>query len=217
MSGRWRGWVEVLRKECHCAAMTPAQQTAEVWFSKTGLSVLTALVFGAAVLFFPAIVSRRIHDGKSAEKNDVVNLVAAIKAYQQEYGHYPFPESDGVFTAEQRQGQLMRVLAALDTTANPKKIVFFEGRKANEKPIAGRPRYTAGFSPESGALMDPWGSPYQIISDNDGDGQIATPYSDDNGPVHRGAIAWSLGKDRVQGSRYDRTQPKSSDDVGSWF
>lgn len=171
----------------------------------------------AAALVFPLAFGERTICRKSAEKSDVSNLVAASKAFYTEYGRYPLAESGGRFTTEESQGKLMRVLTGEDTVENPRRIVFFESKVAQERMFDGKNHYVSGFSPLTGALMDRWGNPYHVVVDADYDGQIPTPYVDDDRPPRTGVIAWSLGKDRRQSERLRGSDGLlSTDDVVSW-
>jgi len=143
-------------------------------------------------------------------------MVAALKAYQTEYGKWPDFTGDGIFLDEKRQAQLLRMLQGKDEASNPRKIVFFEGRTATDAPGA-RGQYRGGFSPATGAYLDPQGNPYRIALDADYDGQIANPYPDD--PYETLAvrvIVWSLGKDGQQGAPANPRTSKGSDDILSW-
>ncbi len=195
--------------------MTPVRETAEIWFSKTGLLVIGAVALVLGALLFPALNGQTERGPRPFEKNDMLNLRAALKAFRLEYGRYPFAEGENAFTNEVEQGKLMRVLTGDDDGENPRRIAFFEGPTATKRQIDGKMRYARGFSPETGALLDPWGSFYRIIMDANGDGRVIGPYSDDD-EIRTGPILWSLGKDRVQGSSSDRSLRRGSDDVISW-
>ena len=165
-----------------------------------------------AVLLAPVLsISTDGNERKTEAKTCVLNLVAALNAYQSEYGKWPDFTGDGLFLDTERQAQLMRVLCAQDEINNPHKIVFFEGRPASKR----SGKYCSGFHPETGAFLDTLGNPYRIAIDSDNDQQIANPYSDEP-PIERRVIVWSLGKDGKQGSPANPHTFKGSDDVTSW-
>lgn len=147
----------------------------------------------------------------------VHNLTVALRAYRTEYGKWPDFADDGLFLDEKRQAQLLRVLCAKDETNNERKIPFFEGRTARKTSgiVEIKQPYRNGFSPETGAYLDPLGRPYQIALDTDGDGQIASPYPDDP-PIAASVIVWSLGKDGKKGAHGNPRTAAGSDDIRSW-
>lgn len=186
-----------------------------------GLSFLrvmaaTAAVLILAALLFPAAPMCPISPRAQA-KNDAMQLITAIKAYDTEYGRLPLTNLHHAFIDETSQAHLLRVLRALDHTANPRRVVFFETRDAVLKRHwwFQQPSYGAGLHPTSGALLDPWGQPYRIVLDSDYDRKIQSPYQDDK-EISAYVIVWSIGKDGVQGSVGKKNILKESDDVVSW-
>ena len=183
------------------------------------LEVATALIFVLILggLLFPAIGTGRRERGKPEAKAAAADISAALKAYFTEYYKWPDFTGDGLFLDEKRQAQLLRTLQGKDEANNPRKIVFFEDRTARQRP-GGRGRYFGGFSPETGALLDPQGNHYRIAIDADGDGQIDAPYSDDphSKSILTSVIVWSLGKDGQQGAPANPHTSRGSDDILSW-
>ncbi len=149
---------------------------------------------------------------RSQARNDVMTLLTAIRAYQTEYGALPLPAILS-FEDEATQARLLRVLQGLDDTLNPRRIVFFEARAAT----GGwwRAKYKSGIHPKSGALIDPWGTPYRLRLDSDYDSTIDNPYVDGKA-IGTSVIAWSVGRDGVQGSPGKENILEDSDDVVSW-
>ena len=118
--------------------------------------------------------------------------------------------------------------------ANLSRIVFFDARAAVLS-VAGKPR--AGFFDPTAdgqraagdwCFYDPWGQQYGIILDTNGDGRIDLSgiYSDFAGvdpttgkAPQRRAGAFSMGKDKMLGTKGDRLYRRGSevsDDVISW-
>jgi hypothetical protein len=99
-------------------------------------------------------------------------------------------------------------------TSNPRGIVFISPPyvKDTSNPRSGI-QSTGG---NIGVYYDPWGTQYQVAIDTSYDNQMTNPYTADTGagpnPLQQGVIAWSLGKDGVQGT----TNFSASDDVISW-
>ncbi|MHA3775251.1 hypothetical protein ACXR0O_27315 [Verrucomicrobiota bacterium sgz303538] len=177
-------------------------------------TVATLLILAALLVPYPGGC------GESSERvqarNDLTQLVVAIKAYNLEYGHLPL-SGDRSFTDEASQARLLQVLQGDDDAENPRRIVFFEGKIARSvtRWWFGPRRYRAGFHPVSGALLDSWGHPYRIVLDSDYDGKIQSPYQDDE-EIHNSVLAWSLGEDGVQGAPGKENILKDSGDIVSW-
>ena len=150
--------------------------------------------------------------------NDSMMIVAAVKAYQTEYGKYPDVPKASLVGGQRSNRDLMHCLIGADDLRNPRRIVFLDRMEA--KPISGwfEPKtYGAGFHPTSGDYLDPWGLPYHILLDSDYDGTIPNPYGDEpEQQIRSGVIVWSLGKDRVFGRRADHDKSSRPDDVVSW-
>jgi hypothetical protein len=107
---------------------------------RTPIVRIIFIAFSMLVLFpflFP-LGCRSATLGEGAKRvqarNDTQQLVAALKAYQTEYGVMP-------------SGNHAQIISALRHD-NPKKIVFFEAPES---------RFSA-----SGEFLDPWKSPYRI-------------------------------------------------------
>jgi hypothetical protein len=181
-------------------------------FSLFGIGLFCGSLIVVAIALFPAIGMTKCGPA-SAERRDLMFIVAALKQYAEAYGHFPEVTATGLIADEAASAKLFRILTGEDAEANPKKIAFFEAR--NRSP--GRAAHSSGLDPASGAMLDPWGRLYRIVMDVDHDGEIAPPYSDDLGrPIRMKVIAWSLGKDGHQGTRENPTHYKGSDDVVSW-
>lgn len=136
-------------------------------------------------------------------------LSDAIHGYKEIYHHYPqVVESSGDVTFDTSAPcELFNILAPPATTnppeKNPKGITFFD-----TMPRKGFAGVTA-----SGGLLDPWGSPYHIRMDTDGDGFVDNPFADqkDESPkLPLGAIIWSSGPD------YGNSNRNHADDLKSW-
>lgn len=113
-------------------------------------TILSVVVIGFFLwlLLFPAVTDSGPDAAPKAHaKNDVTQLAMAIKAYEVEYGHLP-GTNQGIIDRE-----LMETLMGENDQLNPRKIVFFEVKKAKN----GKGGYT-----EAGTYVDPWGNPYQI-------------------------------------------------------
>jgi prepilin-type N-terminal cleavage/methylation domain-containing protein len=213
----------------------------------TLIELLTVIAIIAILmgLLFPAIGTIKESARKTQAKNDVTNIVAAVKQYYTEYGKYP-PLVEGVATStddkdtavgEKDAGgiadnnALFNTLRSIpegintnpDYKYNPRRIVFFEGKAATDPT---NPR--AGFTDtqdatKKGCFFDPWGKQYCVVIDTNYDNVIKldeqyNDFGSTNAP-RVGVGAFSLGKDSKLGTKGDKTYRKgttNSDDVISW-
>jgi type II secretory pathway pseudopilin PulG len=173
------------------------------------IATLAALIMGAATSVFDR--ARR-----TQAKNDVTQLVTAINAFYTEYGKYPVASGvtgDAFYgtattiptgcTNAGTNDVLLNILRGIDTTNNPRTIVFLSpgGAKNTTPPRGG---IVVPGQPPAGQYFDPWGSPYAIETDSGYDNQVTNPYSDTDGsagasPIRQGVIAYSYGKNGALG------------------
>jgi prepilin-type N-terminal cleavage/methylation domain-containing protein len=223
---------------------TPSQpRLAAQAFTLVELLTVIAIIAILMGLLFPAIGIIKEQARKVQAKNDVTNIVAAVKQYYTEYGKYPAvqdPPSAG--TADDMVGDpvitpsggnnnnLFNTLRSIpdglnvNYKYNPRRIVFYEGKGATDVTA---PR--GGFADKTtdpamkGNLYDPWGKQYNVVIDSNYDNiiSVGTQYTDfdtTNAP-RVGCGAFSLGKDNKLGNNGDNTYKKgttASDDVISW-
>jgi len=210
----------------------PQKRTPAIFKIIAGISILTV----AMVLLFPLTdLSGIAMARKVAAKNDVLEIVNAVRAFYKEYGIYPVDPDKviGTKTVAFRDSSLHGYLgdnsAVLDvlrnnTTSpangalvaklNSRGIVFIE------LPLVKDDSYPrSGIHSTSGIWYDPWGSPYNLAiatASNDQIPAAAHGYTDAEFSIVRaGVIAWSYGKDRKAGKRGNRAYA-NSDDVISW-
>ena len=211
----------------------------------TLIELLTVIAIIAILmgLLFPAIGTIKESARKTQAKNDVTNIVAAVKQYYTEYGKYPqvtegtATSDDDAAIGETQAGGLADNSALFNTLRsipeglntspdykyNPRRIVFFEGKAATDPT---NPR--AGFTDtqdaaKKGCFFDPWGKQYCVVIDTNYDNVIKldkqyTDFAGTNAP-RVGVAAFSLGKDNKLGTKDDKSYRKgttNSDDVISW-
>ncbi len=211
----------------------------------TLIELLTVIAIIAILmgLLFPAIGTIKESARKTQAKNDVTNIVAAVKAYYTEYGKYP-PVQEGaaaseldVIVGDEDAGGVADNSALFNTLRsipeginaspeykyNPKRIVFLEGKAATD-PTNPRAGFADGQNAtKKGSFFDPWGKQYSIVIDSNYDNVIKLDeqYNDfgTNNQPRVGVGAFSLGKDSKLGTKGDKTYRKgttNSDDVISW-
>jgi len=138
--------------------------------SQTGFTLVELLVvvtiIGLLVGLISVAVPRAIESGMKAKaKGELTAIVAAVKAYKQEYGRFPGDSSktNRLFSSNSSPDikTLMKVLsgdstALLDSqVANPKGVRFFEGAKTD------------------GTMDDPWGAQYLVLVDSSETGSLS--------------------------------------------
>jgi prepilin-type N-terminal cleavage/methylation domain-containing protein len=195
-------------------------------FTLIELLTVIAIIALLAGLLFPAMGMVKEMAKKTQSKNEVVQIVSAIKAYYTEYGKYPIvtggTPADITFTGSSagtgtgssnavlfdvlRNNVKSPVNGATVTSLNPRQIVYVEAPAAKDQ---SNPK--SGIQTTSGIWYDPWGSPYNVAIDGNYNGVVAAPaYTDlsanyttstdgtDTG-VATGVIVWSFGKNGLLG------------------
>ncbi len=100
---------------------------------------------------------------RSAKRNKAISdgkaIVNAAKAYKVEYVNWPIPENDigkPDVVYSHNNYVVLQMMHVTNQTANPKRIKFIE--------------FDDFTTDANGAFVDPWGRPYIIKVDSNGDG-----------------------------------------------
>jgi type II secretory pathway pseudopilin PulG len=186
--------------------------------------LVVVTIIGLLVGLISVAVPKAIESGMKAKaKGELTAIVAAVKAYKQEYGRWPATESmstdaTGEFgawygpskwasgTGLSRGKDLIKILSGQNVGAglgstwpgpmNPKLVRFLEGAQSD------------------GTFFDPWGIQYCVKMDVNESGGLE--YGTGNAAVENirlSVIAVSLGKNKVQ---EDNPNVKGWDDIYSW-
>src|SRR5947207_9181232 len=184
-------------------------------FTLIELLIVIGIIAILIGLLFPAFKGVQDQARRTQAKNHITQIVTAVNAFYTEYGRYPTTATtDATATygpggSTTENGGLFSELRATSTTLNTRQIVFISPPDAKDQ---NDPR--SGIKTSTGGYYDPWGSEYAVALDADYNNQVVNPYTSNAGAtpnLQNGVIAWSLGKDRVQGTNF-----KASDDVISW-
>ncbi len=159
--------------------------------NQTGFTLVELLVVISIVGLLAGLMSvaipRAMESGKKAKaKGELTAIVAAVKAYKQEYGRFPgdLTQSNFMFSSNSFVS-LINVLSGDSTNtlsdtqpANPKGIQFFEGSKGG-----------------TNGLPDPWDKQYMVIVDTAETGTITYTNAGTAMNLRLSVLAFSYGKD----------------------
>ena len=189
-------------------------------FTLIELLVVIAIIAILIGLLFPAFRAVQNQVKQTQPKNDLTQIVNAVNAYYTDYGKYPLVTADTIYGPAGTPNNLLfnELRATAAATQNPRQIVFinppYVKTPANPRSgIATQATIINGISVAINDYVDPWGTPYNVAIDGGYDNQLTNPYTANAGPspLAIGVIAWSRGRDQVQGTDFS-----ASDDVISW-
>jgi prepilin-type N-terminal cleavage/methylation domain-containing protein len=176
-------------------------------FTLVELLVVVSII-GLLVGLLAAGIPRAMDAGMKAKaKGESTAIVAAVKAYKQEYGRFPgdVTQSNVTFTSNSSPSvqNLIKVLNGDSTTsldgaqaANPKGIRFLEGSKGG----------TSG-------LPDPWGNQYIVVVDTGETGAITYTYAGTAKNLRISVLALSYGSDGTADTKSGKKNDVFSTDL----
>ena len=176
-------------------------------FTLVELLVVVSII-GLLVGLLAAGIPRAMDAGMKAKaKGEATAIVAAVKAYKQEYGRFPgdVTQSNVTFTSNSPTTiqNLIKVLNGDSTTslggsdaANPKGVRFLEGSKGG----------TSG-------LPDPWGNQYIVVVDTGETGTITYTYAGTSKTLNISVLALSYGSDGTADTKSGKKNAVFSTDL----
>src|SRR5260370_10768735 len=145
--------------------------TRNLAFTLIELLVVIAIIAILVGLLFPAFKAVQNQARQTQAKNDLTQIVNAVNAFYTEYGKYPLVIADTTYgPGGTANNVLFQVLRGLDTSNNPRQIVFinppYVKTAANPRSaIATQATAINGISVAIGDYVDPWGTPYNVAID----------------------------------------------------
>jgi prepilin-type N-terminal cleavage/methylation domain-containing protein len=189
-------------------------------FTLIELLVVIAIIAILVGLLFPAFKAVQNQARQTQAKNDLTQIVNAVNAFYTDYGKYPLVTADSIYGATTTNNTLLNVLRGIDTTNNPRQIVFISPPDVKDP---NNPRSGIGTAAGNlGRYFDPWGTQYLIEIDGTYDNAVANPYTANAGATPNlsiGVIGWSLGADgsgATAAASGDKNTGVYADDVISW-
>ena len=191
------------------------RRSGQASFTLVELLVVISIIGMLAGIMVPTI-TKAMEAGKKAKvKGELTALVAACKAYSQEYGKLPVDPSD-----IGKSGYNLGSFGGAGDTANYKKFIqmlcgdssiVFSGQIMNPKGV----RFLEGAKTD-GTFQDPWGNQYCVKMDTNESGGLEYYGSSGNQEnIRVTVITVSLGKNKTQDNPDKNVAPKG-DDVFSW-
>lgn len=192
----------VTRHTPHATVRHPAA------FTLIELLVVISIIAILAGLGFPAVQGALGAGKKAQARNDVQQIVAALKAFQLEYGRLPTSVVAANNSAEGSSGyfdsnskDIIKALMGADETLNPRNIVFLDAKITTKK--------KGGVDISDYTFYDPWGGYYRLKLDVSYDGKCEYygPGSKEN--IFGAGAAISFGPNKKQEDPY----ASGSDDI----
>jgi len=156
-----------------------------------------------------------VNPSSNSTRQAISQLQYACDDYLEEYSILPLgsttTEDRTHSTSGKTPNSLMNTLVGLEGAAleNPKERCFFEFKRSrgNSGDLL---RDGLLRTEDCAQLYDPWGNPYYVLLDYDGDRKLKDPHS---GEIIEGnrALIWSLGPDGKSG-----TKKTNKDNIYSW-
>jgi prepilin-type N-terminal cleavage/methylation domain-containing protein len=194
---------------------TTGPRRAVAGFTLIELLVVISIIAVLAGLAIPAITGTLQGARRALCQTTIKDLVLGIKNYQVEYNRYPMigsSRSETPVPTTEGSPLIDILLGDSDnsTRLNPSRQPFIEP-SMGKNGIGGLTGNHGSFG-----LMDAWGKPYYVVMDVNYDNKLHNPDAQNQDAklsnnaaqfLPYGAIAYSLGEDKEEGTR---------DDVVSW-
>lgn len=186
-------------------------------FTLVEMLTVIAIIGVLAGILVPTVMVAKRKSQEAKAKTEVSSIIAAIKAYRQQYNKLPtaLAVNGAVPTTKDEYEDFMIMLggnfdssvaanAALKK-ANPRKTKFLT-------PRAKKTVTASGDTWDEAAWLDPWERPYHIIMDDNYDNQTKVNKETLTGDV----FVFSIGIDGAFDAAEDNDKGTNRDNVTSW-
>jgi len=220
-------------------------------FTLMELLVVIAIIAILAGILILVVGRAKTKAKVAAARVEMAGLELAIKSYHNDYSRWPYPsdpvansfgdltfgysedpsDASGSF---RDNSLLMRILMAEDPTRNPKKNIYIEPKESLLEDIDNRSGFP-GVS-ISGRYHDPFGNPYIVSLDYNGDGNCTDAFYGQPGVTGNASIGlvesdleyvlkgkakgkvmiWTFGPDKESSSGEGAMDGDNADNILSW-
>lgn len=149
----------MIQKTYNLTQRSSASLGARLSFTLVEMLVVILVIAILISMLFPVVLKSREWGREKQAMMEIKNIEMALKAYHAVYGEWPNQSQDITDTCYALNNAA--VIAAL-IGDNPRAMVFLQAQQT-----------ALSNSSFPGSYIDPWGRPYAIIMDEDGDNQVA--------------------------------------------
>lgn len=152
-------------------------------FTLVELLVVIAIIAILVGILIPVVGNALKRAEITRAQTEMAGIASAIRAYYAEYGLMPvYNNGNRDHTYVGKWGTvggnpkptsiIFGILRGLNRTNNPKGIVFLEIPEKSMEGVSTLRGSAETYTASDGFYLDPWGNPYAIVVDTEGDGQI---------------------------------------------
>jgi len=176
--------------------------------SRPEILLILSIFLALASLVLPVLLEIRQRNNSVKTFSDLRVLISAAQRFNREYRLWPVAnlpsKGDARYGEKNTNSEVMNILQGRDQAGN-------EQHRSNPSQIDFVAEVTERSSPlrfnTRGDVIDPWGSPYEMVFDSNYD-SVCTVENNVYGPViGEGVLIWSCGPDR---------KSETDDDLLSW-
>lgn len=182
-------------------------------FTLIELLIVITIIAVLAGIAIPVITSVMNKARETQARTVIKDLAVAVSAYRVEYNRLPVEGMAGEDAALKTDGSDPLIYVLLGQRSG---ALNSRGEKFFNANVATNQRNGVVMSGASAALYDPWGRPYEIILDGDGDHLVHNPdMSNEDGRISESALPRLPAETAVFSSGRDG-RPHTRDDIVSW-
>ncbi len=181
-------------------------------FTLVEMLTVIAIIGVLAGILIPTITISKRRAQEATAKTEVSSIVAAIKAYRQQYNKLPLKltkqnnnKPTGKVTPDEYVDFMEMLCGKNVSGTNPRQTKFLTPR-AKDSAKAG------GGTVVPAVWLDPWGREYRIFLDEDYDNKVDVNADE----LHGDIFVYSLGIDGDETPGKKNNEEKNKDNVTSW-